>query len=939
MITLAQVERISGEEGNFTVSILQQPRYVDMDKCIACGVCAEKCPKKVTDDYDEGLTKRKAIYVPYSQAVPLKYAIDADNCIYLTKGKCGACEKFCPSGAINFNDTQKTLTVNVGAVILAPGFKSFDPTPLDNYAYAHLPDVVTSLEFERILSATGPYDGHLLRPSGMRGKKPQKKPPKKIAWLQCVGSRNINRCDNGFCSSVCCMYAVKQTIMAKDHSDTPLDCAVFYMDIRTQGKNFDRYYENAQKKGVRFIPAKIHTIDPVTGSDDLRLRYTDESGVCQDEVFDMVVLSTGLEVGREAMDLSKTLGIALDQHHFTRSDSFQPVATSVPGIYACGVFTGPKDIPQSVMEASAAACAATEKLSTARNTSTRVVDIPPEQDISREPPKIGVFVCNCGINIGGVVRVPEVAEYAAALPNVVYVEENLFTCSQDTQDKLSEVIMEKGLNRVVIAACTPMTHEALFQETLVNAGLNKYLVEMANIRNHDAWVHSKDPDAATQKAKDLVRMAVVKAALAEPLFETDLAVDPSALVVGGGVAGMTAALALARQGCPVHLVEKSDHLGGNALGLHSTYRGDNIDGFLKGLIAAVQTDQRIQVHLESTIDHVDGFVGNFETMLKNGSSAGTVKHGVAILATGAKESRPDEYLYGEHDAVVTHLELDDMFKKDDPRIRNAETVVFIQCVGSRNDQRPYCSKVCCTHAIMNALAFKKRKPDINVYILYRDIRTYGEREALYQEARAAGVLFFRYSPETRPVVEPNGNQVAVTFYDPILGHRLIVDADMLCLASAIVSHHDSDLVQKFKVTMDSDGWLLEAHQKLRPVDVANDGIFLCGMAHYPKPIEESIVQAQAAASRALTVLARDHIRVGGVVARIVPELCSGCLGCLNVCSFGAITFNAEKKIAEVNEALCKGCGACAAACPSEAPVLMGFNNKQLYAQIKSALSA
>ena len=939
MITLTEVEQIAGEEGDFTIRIAQQPRYVDMDKCIACGVCAEKCPKKVNNEYDEGLTKRKAIYVPYSQAVPLKYAIDAANCIYLRKGKCGACEKFCPSGAINFNDTQKTRIVNVGAVILATGFKSFDPTPLDNYAYTHLPDVVTSLEFERILSATGPYAGHLLRPSSMRGKNPQGIPPKKIAWLQCVGSRNINRCDNGYCSSVCCMYAVKQTIMAKDHSDTPLDCAVFYMDIRTQGKNFDRYYENAQKRGVRFIPARIHTIEPVTRGDDIRLRYTDENGRPQDEVFDMVVLSTGLEVGSETVDLSNRLGIALDQYHFTRSDSFHPVATSVPGIYACGVSTGPKDIPQSVMEASAAACAATEKLSTARNTSTRVIDIPPERDISREPPKIGVFVCNCGINIGGVVRVPEVADYAATLPHVVYVEENLFTCSQDTQDKISEVILEKGLNRVVIAACTPMTHEALFQETLVSAGLNKYLVEMANIRNHDAWVHSKDPDAATQKAKDLVRMAVVKAALAVPLFETDLAVNPSALVVGGGVAGMTAALALARQGCPVHLVEKSDHLGGNALRLNSTFQGESIAGFLKALITELETDQRIQVHLKSTIDHVDGFVGNFETLLKNGSSAETVKHGVAVLATGAKESRPDEYLYGEHDGVVTHLELDDMFRNDDPRIRDAETVVFIQCVGSRNEARPYCSKVCCTHAIMNALEFKKCKPDINVYILYRDIRTYGEREVLYRAARAAGVLFFRYSPETRPVVEPNGDQVAVTFYDPILGHRLIVDADMLCLASAIVSHQDSALVQKFKVTMDSDGWLLEAHQKLRPVDVANDGIFLCGMTHYPKPIEESIVQARAAASRAMTVLAREHIRVGGVVARIAPERCSACLGCLNVCSFGAITFNAEQNTAEVNEALCKGCGACAAACPSEAPVLMGFNNKQRYAQIKSALSA
>jgi heterodisulfide reductase subunit A len=548
---LSEVTEIAGAEGNFTVTVLQQPRYVDMEKCIACGMCAEKCPKKIDDEYNEGLIKRKAIYVPYSQAVPLKYTIDAENCIYLKKGKCGACEKYCPSGAINFKDTQKKITLQVGSLILASGFKAFNPAGFDTYSYTHLPDVVTSLEFERILSATGPYGGHLLRPSGMHGKKPVEKHPQKIAWLQCIGSRDLNRCDNGYCSSVCCMYAVKQAVIAKEHSDTPLDCAIFYIDIRTQGKDFDRYYENAQKNGVRFIPARIHTVDPVPGSDDLQLRYVDEEGRLHEEAFDMVVLSTGLEVSRDTVSLANTLGIELDKYRFTRSDSFHPVATSVPGIYACGVITGPKDIPQSVMEASAAACAATENLAAVRNTRTKTVEIPTERDVHREAPRVGVFVCNCGINIGGVVRVPEVAEYAKDLPGVVYVEENLFTCSQDTQDKMAEVIREQSLNRVVVAACTPLTHEPLFQETLINAGLNKYLIEMANIRNQDSWVHANDPDAATEKAKDLVRMAVAKAALFHPLLQTELPINRTALVVGAGVAGMSAALSLARQGYPV----------------------------------------------------------------------------------------------------------------------------------------------------------------------------------------------------------------------------------------------------------------------------------------------------------------------------------------------------------------------------------------------------
>jgi heterodisulfide reductase subunit A len=925
------VKDISGTEGNFTVNVVQHPRFVDMDKCIACGNCAEKCPKKVDDIYNEGLIKRKAIYVPYSQAVPLKYSIDQENCIYFKKGKCRACEKFCEAGAINFDDQEKEITLNVGSVILAPGFKSFDPGRYDTYSYSSMPNVVTSLEFERILSATGPFMGHLVRPS-------DEKEPNKIGWLQCVGSRDVNRCDNGYCSSVCCMYAIKQTVIAREHSSVPLDCSVFYMDMRTHGKDFDRYYENAKKDGVKFARSRIHTVEPVPGTDDVSVTYTEDDGVLKEEIFDMFVLSTGLETDENVVALSERLGIELDKYNFTQTDSFHPVSTSVPGIYACGAFTGPKDIPLSVMEASAAACAATEKLASARNTQTRELEIPPEKDVSRDQPRIGVFVCNCGINIGGVVRVPEVAEYARTLPNVVYVEENLFTCSQDTQDKMTEVIKEQNLNRVVVAACTPRTHEELFQETLINAGLNKYLFEMANIRNHDSWVHSDDPDAATQKAKDLVRMSVAKAGLTSQLTETDLGVTHSGLVIGGGIAGMTAALSLAHQGYPVHLIEKSDSLGGNANMIYRAYKGEEVASFVKELVKEVESEDRITVHMNSTITSVEGFVGNFKTDVSNGSSSETIDHGVAILATGAKEYKPDEYLYGEHGAVVTHLEMDELFRKNDPRVEKAGDVVFIQCVGSRDQERPYCSKVCCTHSVESALEFKRRNPKVNVYILYRDMRTYGKREDLYREARAEGVLFIRYSLDEKPVVTADGDRVQVEFRDPILDRRLAVKADILCLATAIVSHKDNALTQFFKVPMDMDGWLLEAHQKLRPVDFPNDGVFLCGMAHYPKPIDESIAQAKAAASRALTFLTLENIKVGGVVSHIIPELCSGCLGCINVCPYGAISFDDEKAVAVVNQALCKGCGACAAACPSEAPILMGFNNEQLYAQIKSALA-
>jgi heterodisulfide reductase subunit A len=638
-------------------------------------------------------------------------------------------------------------------------------------------------------------------------------------------------------------------------------------------------------------------------------------------------------------DLAARLGVGLDGDHFSVTDSFHPVATTIPGIYACGCFTGPKDIPQSVMEASAAACAATEKLAPARHELARTPTIPAERSLLRQAARIGVFLCHCGINIGGVVRVPEVAVYVQTLPGVVYVEENLFTCSQDTQEKIARVIDEQRLNRIVIGACSPRTHEGLFQETLMKAGLNKFLLEMANIRNQDAWVHADDPDAATGKAKKLLRMAVAKAALLQPLVQSELPVNRCGLVVGGGVAGLTASLSLARQGFPVHLVDNAQVLGGYARNLYRTAKGESVAAYVKDLIQTVERHDRITVHTGTHIQDVEGFVGKFKTRLNDGSRQTTIDHGVVILATGAQAYRPTEFLYDDHPAVVTHLEMDALLRDSDARLRQAASVAFIQCVGSRDSERPYCSKVCCTHSLVSALALKKIDADKQVIVLYRDMRAYGTRERLYQEARAEGVLFSPYSPEQPPQVVAQGDRISLTFVDPILDRSVCVEVDLLCLATAIVSHKDQSLVRLFKVPMDQDGWLLEAHQKLRPVEFATDGVYLCGLAHYPKPLEESIAQAQAAVSRAMTILAREAIRVGGQVAQVNPVLCSGCSGCIDVCPYGAVSYDVPSKKAAINAALCKGCGACAAACPSEAISLLGFNTLQIYAQIEGALAA
>jgi heterodisulfide reductase subunit A len=927
------VTGISGEAGNFNVKVTQPARYIDMSKCIACGVCAQKCPKKVPDGFNQGLAMRKAAYVYYPQSVPLKYAIDAENCLFFKKGgKCKACEKFCPTGAVDFEQTETSKELSVGAVILAPGFKPYDPSRYGAYHYAAYTNVITSMEFERILSASGPFMGHMVRPSDL-------KEPTKIAWLQCVGSRDLNHCDHSYCSAVCCMYAIKEAVIAKEHSKGPLDAAIFFMDMRTHGKDFEKYYWRAeQEQGVRFIRSRVHSIDPVPDSDDLALRYLREDGTLVTEVFDLVVLSVGLEVAPDAVELAQTLDLELDASKFTRTSSFTPVSTSKPGIYVCGAFQGPKDIPQSVMEASASASAAGELLSPARFSLAKKKPEFPERDISQEPPRTGVFVCHCGINIAGVIDVEAVRDYAATLPSVKYVENNLFTCSQDTQEIIKERIKEHNLNRIVVASCTPKTHEPLFQETIKEAGLNKFLFELANIRDQGSWVHMHEPERATQRAKDQVRMAVAKVSLQQPLKEFTLPITKAGLVIGGGAAGMEAALGLAGQGFPVHLVEKKEVLGGHARKLLNAWTKEPVQPYLDGLVQQVEKHPLITVHLNSEVASVNGFVGNFNSTIVSGGRETEVPHGAAIIAMGGHSYKPREYLYGEDPRVLLSLEMDQALREKSPLVTGAKSAIFIQCVGSRIPERPYCSRVCCTHSMENALNLKELNPEMDVFILYRDMRTYALRENLYKEAREKGVIFVRFDPENAPqAAKLADGRLQVTVPDPILGVPLSLHPDVLCLASAIVVKDQEKLAQMFKVPLNNEGFFLEAHMKLRPVDFATEGVFVAGLAHYPKPIDEAIAQAKAAAARAAVVLAQDSIHAGGVVANIDPALCSGCQACMGVCPFGAIDYKETEKVCEVNQALCKGCGTCAANCPSECITLLGFSHKQIYTQIDEAL--
>ena len=845
--------------------------------------------------------------------------------------ECYQCVEACLAGAIDHTQTALTRDIKVGSVILATGSKTYDPSELDDaYMYKRSANVMTSIEFERILSAGGPTMGHLTRPSD--GKEPEK-----IAWLQCIGSRDTNRCGNGYCSSVCCMYAIKDAMIAKEHSEKDLDCVIFNMDIRSFGKDYEKYYNRAKTEdNVRFIKSRIHSVVENRETGDLILNYVSEKGILEQEEFDMVILSVGLEIPESTIDLAKRIGVGLNKYNFAETSCFSPLETTRPGVFVSGVFQSPKDIPTSVTEASGAACAAGMALADARNTCTKSLEMPDEIDIEGEIPRIGVFVCKCGINIAGTVDVDSVVEYTKKLPNVVYTGLNLFTCSQDTQEIIKEKIKEHKLNRVVVASCTPKTHEDIFMDTLEKCGLNKYLFEMANIRNQDSWMHFKEPDKATIKAKDLVKMAVARVGTLHALHEKIIPITKRGLVIGGGIAGMNAAKGLAEQGFEVVLVEKEARLGGLGNDLYKTIEGQDIREYVENLVEEIEAHEKIQVLKQSLIVGFSGYKGNFKTeiLVGPGMYERKVDHGVMIVATGANEYRPKEYLYNESDRVLTQMELTAFLETKGAEDLNQ--VVMIQCVGSRNEINPNCSRICCQAAVKNALHIKEKKPDADVFILYRDMRMYSFLEDYYTEARNKGVLFFRYDPDNPPEVEKSGDKLVVEFTDHVLGQRLCVDADLVALSAGMEAADTKELASIIKMTRNREGYFVEAHVKLRPVDAATEGIFICGTAHGPKLISETIAQSYAAASRAITFLAQDHLTLSAVTAEVDPEKCASCLICVRSCPYDVPRINEDGK-SEIDAALCHGCGVCASECPAKAIKLNWYEDDQLLSKVDALL--
>ena len=907
--------------------------------CQECNACATVCPtKKIKPEdlwghqpapyrqpFEAGLGRTGTINRPFPSAVPSTPRIDRGNCVHFLTGKCGTCAKVCPAGAIDYLQQPTERTLEVGAVVLAPGFRLFDAGRLQELGFGRFPNVLTSIQFDRTLSASGPTRGVVERPS-------DGKHPKKIAFLQCVGSRD--RRTNPWCSAFCCMQATKEAIVAKDH-DSSIQSTIFFMDLRAFGKGFEAYWERAEREtGVRYVRSQIATVREDPKTRDVQLAYSDpETGRPVEEAFDLLVLSVGAEPSAGSRELAAKFGVELDEYGFASAPSLSPVETSREGVYATGMFVAPKDIPETVTQASAAAGRVGAYLAEARGTEVTKKTYPEPRDVSGEEPRIGVFVCHCGINIAGTVQVEEVEKFARTLPYVVHVERNLFTCSQDTQVNIRKRISEKGLNRVVVASCTPRTHEPIFQETLREAGLNRHLFELGNIREQCAWVHQKLPLEATEKAKELVAMTVAKASRLTPLVGSTVPVHQEAIVIGGGVGGMVAALSIAGQGFPVHLVEKEPELGGVARRLRKTWRGKDVRAYVADLAEAVRRNERIHLHLGATIVASHGHVGHFTAELSNGKTA---EGAVVVVATGAHEHKPKQYLYGGHPRVTTLLELEEKGGLDLPA---NGTAVFIQCVGSRDEEHPYCSRVCCASAVKNALAIKTERPDANVYVLYRDVRTYGLAEDVYRKAREAGVVFLRFDATKKPEVSAAGDKVRVLHHDAALRDDLTLTADWLVLSAGIEADKVANrtLGDVFKIPILAEGFFLEAHPKLRPVDFASEGIYLCGLAHGPKTVDETVDQALAASGRAGTVLWRDELESSAIVSRVDPDKCVSCLTCVRMCPFDAPAPREDNGIVEIASVKCQACTVLRPARPR--PSSSHFRDDELTGDVARSLAA
>ena len=931
ILPLSRILELNGGPGQFTAEVEKQPRYIDEEKCITCGKCAEKCPKKIPDLFNGELGTRKAAFLTFPQAVPLKYALDAENCLYLTKGKCGVCKKICPAEAIEFDQKPEILQIDAGAVIISTGFELALTAQEGEFGYGRYRNVVTSLQYERILSATGPYGGHLRRPS-------DEKIPRKVAWIQCVMSRDPAR-NRPFCSSVCCMHAAKQAVLTRSH-EPDTETTIYFMDIRAHGKGFDDYIDRARfQHGVQYRRSMISQVYLNPENENLIIETFDHHlNRKKEEEYDLIVLSSGFKPSGDFIDLAKQLGLVMNPYGFLATEFDEPVATSRPGVFVCGGIEAPKDIPETVIQAGAAAAEASILLSTARNTEIVLDEIPDEKP-TETTPRVGVLVCHCGTNIAGVVDIQKVVDYVKTLPHVIFATDFMFTCSTETQQTIVKLIKEQRLNRVVVAACSPKTHEPLFQDTLREAGLNPYLFELASIRDQCSWVHGNDPEKATEKSKELIRASVSRAVQLEPLYESSYRVVNKGLIIGGGVAGMTAALTIADQGFHVHLVEKSDQLGGFARNLKFTLEGNSPASLIRYLTERVTHHPKISVYLKSKLISHAGHLGAFSGTVNKDSESIKIQYGAVIAATGGQPYKPTEYLYAQDERILTQVEFAKRLMEDPSWTGRLKRIVMIQCVGSREPDFPYCSRVCCAAAVKNSIKLKEMNPGAQIVVLYRDVRTFGFKELYYLKARQKGVLFFRYIPEGKPEVYDENSKLIVDFTDRSSHQNFRVEPDLVVLSSGIRPDEGAKQIARLlKLPTTDEGFFLEAHVKLKPVEFATSGVFMTGLAHSPRFIEETVTMAKSAGQQAMKIICKEKLTTSAAVAVVQPDICTACLVCVRVCPYGAPFIN-EEGVSQIPPSACMGCGICASECPAKAISLKHCTDDQVFAKIDALLES
>jgi heterodisulfide reductase subunit A len=923
LLPYSEVTGIEGRGGDFKVSIIRKPRLVDSKRCTLCEACIKVCPVEVEREFGGGLEKRKAIYLPFPQAIPHSFVIDPKTCT-----RCGECVKVCSPGAIDLDMKEELETIQVGAILLGFGFEPFWAQRKGEYGFGRYANVLTSIQFERMLSTSSPTKGFPIRISD--GKRMER-----IAFIQCVGSRDPS-CGQDHCSTICCMYATKQAMIAKERS-SDLRITLFYMDIRPMGKDYERYYEKAKAEyKIEYIRSAISSNKELQQTKNLLITYVKEDGTFEEREFDAVILSVGFTPPQTIKELAQKMDLKMNQQGFCDTGEFSPAQTSVKGIFVGGAFRGPRDIPETVVEGSSAAAAASSFLSSYQ-VSHPVKEYPLEGALNEEIPKIGVFICHCGGELRKSLSVSDLINKTEQLREVVHVEEVGLACLPEDLDLIKKRIGEHGVNRVVIAACSHREIRGAMEEMAKGMGLNPYLIEYANIREQCAFVHEDYPKLATEKAMALINMSVEKARRIQPIRKGSQKVEKKGLVVGGGLTGMTASLRLAEQGYEVFLIEKEKELGGNLRESFYTLRGSNPQDLLKDLVGQVEKSQLIHLYCESEVKGFERQNGYYRTKIQNKNEEIVIDHGALILATGGKEVTPKGYLYGEDPRVITQRQLEKMIHLNDKRLKDIHSVAMIQCVGSRDEEHPYCSRICCSHAVKNALKLKERDPRVNIYVLYRDIRTYGFYEAYYYEARGKGVVFIRYDLENKPEVTIKNGKLGVSLFDPAMGNRVSLAVGCIVLSTGIEVNDNRELARIFGVDLNMDGFFMEANPKSAPLDFVDRGKFFCGLCHSPNFMEDSISQGNAAAARAGAILSKEAMEEKAYLAYVIKRLCCGCGLCVTVCPYGARVLNEEEWKAEVIGALCQGCGSCVIACRNAASQQRNFEKELNLAVLNAAI--